>query len=597
MGKTTKIGRFDVLKPLGEGFHGQVFLCWDPELNRKVALKLITQKQNSETNSATIVEEAKFAAKISHPNVIPIYEASVINNVPVLVFEYVDGMTLKEYLKEHSQIGEREALSIMVRIAVGLQCAHDQGIVHLDLSPNNILIDQQGRPRIMDFGLAQLTASVESEELKKTSVAGTPSYMSPEHVNGKKFTPSSDVFTLGLVFYEMLTGTKAIKKYQLMDVLHSVEHAEIDWGKIQYLKLTPEVVAVLRDMLQKDCDNRYASAAELVPDLDSIISILDNKNNSELALEFLMRRLQRRNEFPACSQKITQLNQVTSENSETDFNQIGEIILQDYALTNRIMKIANSAAFSHGTGNITKISHAISRLGLKLLRMICNCLLLFNQIDEENHDLKDVLLMSFIAGLIAKQITEKTNRKLSEEAFICTLYHRLGYHLLAYYLHDEYDDIKNQVRSGNDVINAERSVLSTTCNTLGAAVAKTWNYPENIINSMKLLPAVKLEAPTNTEDYLSHIASYANELCQIIDFGVDHTSWIIKTEQFIERHKAFQNNNIDDLLEVLNSISEELNELLICLGIDKTKSHFIQSLESFKESMNVDYQPVASQAV
>lgn len=578
-----KIGRFEVLERLGEGFHGKLYLCWDPELKRRVALKLITQKNGEGENPQAVVNEALMAAKITHPNVIPIYEVGIQNNIPVLVFEYVEGMTLKEYMAEHGPFEQLEALSIMVRIAVGLQCAHDQNIVHLDLSPNNFMIDPQGRPRIMDFGLARLTASIEKEEMRD-KVSGTPRYMSPEHISGGALCPASDIFTLGLVFYELITGTVAISKTSLLEVFVAVENATIDWGKIQYQGIAPEIIAILRDMLEVDTRRRYQSAAELVPDLDAAIKILESADSNTLALDFLLRRLQRRPEFPVCSQKITEINRLTDPNSDTHFNKIANVIMQDYALTNRIMKIANSAAFNCGAGKVTTVSQAISKLGLKLVRMVCNNLLMFSQIEDKNATLKDVLVFSFVSGLIAKQVSEKHNRRYAEEAFICALFHRLGHHLLAFYLTDEFNDMMKLVADGEPIIKAERAVLTTTSNALGAAIARKWNYSDSIINSMNTLPQGILEAPANEEEFLCHIASFADELCMLVDSELMDDKRQQAIDAFLERHSAFIKMDLIGLCELIAQALSDFRDLAHDLGVNYKKSVFCQRLEYFSQA-------------
>ncbi len=472
---STMIGRFEVSKRLGEGLQGKVYLGWDPSLERQVALKVITPVGGDTAYSQDVIEEARIAARISHPNVVPLYEVGMYRNMPLLVFEFVDGMTLKNYLSKHGRFNEKDVLSIMVRIAVGLACAHEQWIVHLDLSPNNIMIDKEGRPHIMDFGLARVVAANDKIKTEK-DVGGTPRYMTPEHIAGKEFSPATDVFTLGLMFYELLTNTPAINHQNFDDIIDAVALADIDWGKLQHQGIMPEIIAALREMLQKDPANRYKSTTELVPVLDDVIAIQRSEDKGTLSLDFLLRRLQRRPEFLACSHSIAEINRLTDEKTNTDFNQLGAVIVRDYSLTNRVMKIANSVIFDRSGDGVKTISQAVSRLGLKLVRMICNGLLLFNQADDKDNDLKDILVASFVAGLIARHITASIKRRIAEEAFICALFHNLGNHLLIFYLPDEYEDINALILKGEEAHKAERAILSTTTSALGMAVAEKWNF-------------------------------------------------------------------------------------------------------------------------
>lgn len=579
------IGRFEVTKRLGEGLQGKVYLGWDPNLERKVALKVITPADGDVAYSEDVVNEARIAARISHPNVVPIYEVSMYRKAPLLVFEFVDGMTLKSYLKEHGRLNEKDALSIMVRIAVGLKCAHEQGIVHLDLSPNNIMIDKEGRPRIMDFGLARVIASID-KNLYENDIAGTPRYMTPEHIAGQKLTPASDIFTLGLLLYELLTGTPAIKHKDINVIFNAVAKAEIDWGKLQHQGLTPEIIATLRDMLKLDPACRFQSASELVSCLDNVIAIQRNEDKGSLSLDFLLRRLQRRPEFPACSHSIAEINRLTSDDSDGDFNQLGAVIVRDYSLTNRVMKIANSAIFnSSGNEGIKTISQAVSRLGLKLVRMICNGMLLFNQAENKDDKLKDVLVASFVAGMIARHITITIKRRIAEEAFICALFHNLGNHLLIFYLPDEYEEINSLIAKGETALKAERTILSTTTAALGMAVAKKWNFPDTIINCMTQLPPGNLESPKNDEEILRHAANFANELCALVMLKTEGIDLLLDVNTFNERHQTLFEADANRLAQLTSAAAEKFTDLAPALGINYNNSSFCKNLSNFSSTI------------
>ena len=587
MNQSTKsnIGRFKVTECLGTGMQGKVYLGKDPILERQVALKLITTEDDNLTYSEDVIAEARIAARISHPNVVPIYEVDLFQSSPLLVFEYIDGITLNKYIKEHGRFIEKEAISIMRQIADGIKCAHEKGIVHLDLSSNNIMIDKAGQPRIMDFGLAHVISA--TNKIQNSEIAmGTPRYMTPEHLTGRELTQASDVFTLGLLFYELLTGLPAFDHKEMSDIINATKNVKIDWGKLQHQAISNEVIATLRDMLQLEPANRYQSAGVLVSELDVIISMQDHEDRGSVSLDFLLRRLQRRPEFPACSHSIAEINRLTDENSDTNFNQLGAVIIRDYSLTNRIMKIANSVIFDRGNEGVKTISQAISRLGLKLVRMISNGLLLFNQADNKDNDLKDVLVASFVAGLIARHITSLKTKRLAEEAFICAMFHNLGNHLLIFYLPDEYDEIKTLIDKGEDVQQAERNILSTTTASLGMAVAEKWNFPETITNCMKRLPQGVLAAPDNSNNILFHTANYANELCGLIMSDAENMELILKISDFNDRHQNLYKNDASNLAKLVNSAAKKFSALAPSLGVNFNDSHFCQQLNQF--SIKID---------
>lgn len=583
-GKNSMIDRFEVSRLLGKGLQGKVYLGWDPDLERQVALKVITPTEYDTGNSQDIIAEARIAAKISHPNVVPIYEVGMYKNTPLLIFEYVDGVTLRHYLIKRGRLDEDEAVSIIFQIASGLASAHEKGIVHLDLSPKNIMIDNSNKPHIMDFGLARVTCANNKIKNHK-KFAATPRYMTPEHIAGKDFSPASDIFSLGLIFYELLAGMRAINGKTIDEIVDAIAVMKIDWGKLQHLGITPEIISAIRDMLHPDPIQRYASACELVPVLNDIMTIQRSEDKGALSLDFLLRRLQRQPEFPACSHSISEINRLTAEDSDTNFNKLGAVIVRDYTLTNRVMKIANSVVYDrHGDG-VKTISQAIARLGLKLVRMICNGLLLFNQADDKDSKLKDILVASFVAGLIARHISASINRRIAEEAFICALFHNLGNHLLVFYLPDEFDDINALIEKGEEVHVAERAILATTTSALGMAVAEKWNFPITIINCMTHLPPGILETPKNDEDTLRHAANFANELCALVLSNAEGRDLLLEVNPFIERHKVIYKGDVKKLAQLTTSAAEKFEELAPGLGINYNDSNFCQHLSNFSTTI------------
>ena len=575
-----QIGRFEVRKRLGAGLQGKVYLGWDPGLEREVAIKLINTAPGDSSYSEEIIKEAKIVAKIADPNVVPLYEVGMYGDNPLLVFEYVDGVSLKQYIKEKGKLDEKEALSIMVRIASGLKSAHEQGIVHLDLSPNNIMIDaQQQRPRIMDFGLARISAAMDAEKMEK--IVGTPRYMSPEHIAGDALTPATDIYALGLIFYECLTGHHAIQHTDMETICEAIRTAQIDWSVFQKLDTSAEIIAVMRDMLQVNPNYRYQDAAALVRGLDDVIKIKRQDEQDSLSIEFLLRRLNRRPDFPACSNSIMEINKLTDERTNTDFNKLGAVIIRDYSLTNRVMKIANSVIFDRGNGGVKTISQAISRLGLKLVRMICNGLLLFKQVEDKDDRLKDILVASFVAGLIARHVVSTVKRSLAEEAFICALFHKLGTHLLVFYLPDEYDEIRKLVDAGEQVEKAERQILATSTAAIGKAVARKWNFPDMIIDCMSPLPQGELTPAQDNDDILMYATSYGNELCELIKTGHKELDLLLDVEAFLGRHSNLYSCDALKLSRLTAAAAEKFSELAPGLGVSYSDSHFCQQLEQF----------------
>jgi eukaryotic-like serine/threonine-protein kinase len=261
-------GRYEILALLGEGGMGAVYKAADREVERVVALKLIRPEMAS--NPAILArfkQELLTAHKVTHKNVIRIYDLAEADGVKFITMEFVEGSDLRQLLKEHGKFSPDEAVDIIRHVCMALDAAHSVGIIHRDLKPQNIMRDTAGRILVMDFGLAR---SVQSEGMTQTgALLGTIEYMSPEQAMGKTLDQRSDLFALGLIFYELLSGKMPFKAETAMASLlmrnqeRAVPLAEID----------ATVPAGLSDIvsrcLERDLDRRYPNAAEIIADLDA----------------------------------------------------------------------------------------------------------------------------------------------------------------------------------------------------------------------------------------------------------------------------------------------------------------------------------------
>jgi len=266
IGKT--ISHYKILEKLGEGGMGVVYKAQDIKLDRLVALKFLPKHLlcDSETK-IRFEQEAKAASALDHPNICTIHEIDEVEGECFISMAYIEGESIKNLLKEKT-LSLKEVLDITIQVCEGLVVAHEKGIVHRDIKSDNIMLTSRGQVKIMDFGLAKLRGAT---KLTKTgSTLGTMPYMSPEQVQGIEVDKRSDIFSFGVVLYEMITGQLPFKGEHEAAIIYSIIN-ETPEPLARYKANVPERLQRLVDKtLEKDRDIRYQSAAEVIADLKGL---------------------------------------------------------------------------------------------------------------------------------------------------------------------------------------------------------------------------------------------------------------------------------------------------------------------------------------
>ncbi len=257
------ISHYKIIEKLGEGGMGVVYKAEDLTLRRMVALKFLPERVSaSEPDKARFMQEAQAAAALNHPNICTIYGIEEQDGQTFIAMEFVDGQTLRE---KKGSISFKQAIDIGIQLADGLAVAHEKGIVHRDIKPDNIMIRKDGIAQIMDFGLAKLRGV--SRLTKEGSTVGTAGYMSPEQVHGQEADHRSDIFSLGVLLYELCTGQIPFKG--LHETALAYEIVNVDAAPMSAVKpdLDPELDRIVLECLEKEPSERYQSAAEISKDL------------------------------------------------------------------------------------------------------------------------------------------------------------------------------------------------------------------------------------------------------------------------------------------------------------------------------------------
>ncbi|MGB2763828.1 MAG: protein kinase [Candidatus Aminicenantaceae bacterium] len=261
--------RFQIIEELGKGGMGKVYRALDKKLNEEVALKLIKPEIASDKK---VIErfrnELKIARKIVHKNVGRMYELMEDEGAHYITMEYVPGEDLKSFIRRSGQLAVGTSLRITKQVAEGLAEAHRLGVVHRDLKPSNVMIDKEGSARIMDFGIAR---SLRGTELTREGTAiGTPAYMSPEQASGQDMDHRTDIWSLGVVLYEMLTGHLPFKGKSEQAVIHSILNDEPETLAGLRSEVTLELGKIVEKALAKSPDKRYANIDEMLADIQSV---------------------------------------------------------------------------------------------------------------------------------------------------------------------------------------------------------------------------------------------------------------------------------------------------------------------------------------
>jgi serine/threonine protein kinase len=228
----TRLGRYEIVSLLGEGGMGEVYLARDPKINRDVAIKVIPAAFSSDSERLRRFEqEVQATGKLNHPNILAVYDVETHDGSPYVVYELLEGETLRARLSGGA-LTTRNAVDYALQIASGLAAAHEKRIIHRDLKPENIFITHDGRVKILDFGLAKLTEPIQNPEAQTDvltrvntdpgAVMGTVGYMSPEQVRGQRVDHRSDIFSLGVILYEMLSGKRAFRGESAIEALNAI---------------------------------------------------------------------------------------------------------------------------------------------------------------------------------------------------------------------------------------------------------------------------------------------------------------------------------------------------------------------------------------
>lgn len=583
-GMPTTLGRFELKRLLGRGAQAGVWLAHDPRLQRDVALKVLhTPGGGHQPQLAEQwLQEARSLSRLVHPNIVTLYEADMFDGRPGLVLEMVSGQSLAQRLASDGPLAASEAVRLMVQVLDALQHAHSSGVIHRDLKPANILLDADGNAKVSDFGIAaQLRQAGSGTPATGANVEGTPNYLSPEAARGEPAQPQHDVFAAGLLLAEMLTGRPLVAEKDTFRAIYRVAHEDLVMPSDPAHPVDDALRALVQRALARDATLRWASAADMASALREWASAAqgDGQNNTDgghnATLEFLLRRMRRTTDFPAMSAQIVKVQSLASSDSES-LNSLTSEILKDVALTNKLLRIVNSAHFSHvGGGHINTVSRAVSLIGFAGIRNVAMSLVLLDHMENKAHatQLKGEFLRALLAGALAADMGPGTRE--GEEVFIGALLQNLGRMLTEFYLPDEAAQIRQTLAApagprGAAVPTEEQasqSVLGITYEALGQGVGKTWGLPDSMLKLMRK-PAGPPPStrPSDTQARLHWVTVAANALADTFLHAPDKDQ-AQQLRKVATQYAVCLGQSSDSIEKAAHTAREKLTETAAAIGL------------------------------
>jgi len=588
----SKIARFSLIRVLGEGSQGIVHLAKDPLLERQVAIKTLHTNtgMHVEQLNELLMDEAKVISKMTHPNIVSIFEAGEEGGLPFLVFEYVKGLTLSEIIKSDKYKKLSDILLLFKPICQGMIHSHKNKVIHGDLKPANILIDEENTPKIMDFGIARLLSSQHSSD----KLYGTPRYMPPEYLQRRSVSEANDVYALGLILYELITGKVAIEGKDIKQIINNVFNSKITLPS----NLNEDIGELFEHIILKACDkninNRFKSMSEMLTAIESYEdkskSIVTNASSKaqDAAITFLMRKIKRQQDFPALSETLIKINTLVDK-EDTNSAELAKVIVEDFALTNKILKLVNSAYYRSTVSEVKTISQAVLILGFDEIRSVAISLILIDHLHNKSKasKLKEHIVSSIYSGILTKDLSIEIDYKEHEEAFLSGTFHQMGEMLALYYFHEEAEEIETLIDEEDlSKDQAANKILGVTYQALGIAIAKEWKLPQYIINTIyPYKPTNKTNKTNKTNnnelnesEKLQAITSLSNDLSNALD-NKNNEQWRNDAVTVWKNYAADLGLENDSLIKLANQARKNLIEVNHLFNIDLTQSNVINNVE------------------
>ena len=562
-----RIGRFELRRELGQGAQATVWLGFDPQLQREVAVKIIHPGAAADSVDAWL-QEARLMATLAHPGIVTVHEAGRDGARSYLVLERVEGPTLAQRLRADGPLPPREAAQLMLQVLDALAFAHEQGVVHRDLKPSNVLLCAHGA-RVMDFGIA---ARIEAAHDGR--IVGTPGYISPEAASGQPPAPAMDVFSAGMMLGQMLLGRPMRQERDPMRALQRAIHEDVVWPDDAERPVDDALRSVVLRAAARDPANRFADARAMRQALAQWLApaAVATADAGHGTLDFLLRRMRLNGDFPVLSDSVCRIQKVVSS-EHGSLQALSAEILKDVGLTHRLLKLVNTAHFRRSrAGEVTTVSRAAALVGFAAIRNMALSVLLLEHMQDRGHAerMRGLFLRALLTATLNDQLTPVSRER--EEAFLAGMLSHLGRLLVAYYFPDEAQRI-GQHQGGSDDIDIEteahtvREVLGLDYDALGQGVAKVWELPDAQREMMRLplgeAPRRLIESPLERMRWRIRLAGEV--VATVMNLPAEVAQQ--RVTDLAQRYARALDLHADEIVDAVHAARSHLAELAASLHI------------------------------
>ena len=585
-----QIGRYQPLEILGRGGQGMVYLARDPELERQVALKTLHKRAS---DPAKLLNEARNVAQLDHPNIVSLFEIDLEFDPPYLVYQLAPGRPLSNSIGARQLLPVEKIARLMIDVLDAISNAHKNNVLHRDITPANILLDDSNSPHILDFGISIGIA----DSTGKQDLAGTVNYMAPELLSDEPPSARSDLFSVAVVMHELLTGRRLFEADNTMAVIYKILNERIVPPSVDRKELDSELEQIVMRGLARDPNDRYQSAAAMRDALKDYLTPKEAADDTSSdggdvrgAIQFMQRRMSRKPDFPAVSQHISEINQKSGIKDGSDANELASVILKDYALTTKVLKIVNSAVYGQYGSTITTVSRAVVILGFEAVRAIALGIVVFEHLKngQQAELLKNAALASFLSAILGKELNELSGQTgEDEEVFIGAMFHRLGRHLAIYYFPEEFDEVLALMASkGIDEQKAAHTVFGASLSEFGMAIGREWRLPERLIGAMRPSPAGELKPAENAETRIAQFSAMSNAIADVVSSEDENVGE--QLDDILERYKSCIEIDRKNLQSVVQDALSQTREFASIISNDLQSTPFFGKVERAVAEPGVD---------